>query len=132
MDEEEAARWFPWTDRVVRAPQDPCRALDKADLDVFQSATLDIVQNFPRTSFSDMELQVMTWLLAVNGVNHVPSISQMKSQQEELRKHFAVQTKKYDGALGHTYYVNSLAGIIAQVCSASFFPSDFADGVTCL
>lgn len=132
MDEEEAARWFPWTDRVVRALLDPCHALNKAELDLFQSATLDIVQNFPRTSFSDMELQVMTWLLAVNRVNYVPSISQLKSQQEDLRNHFAVQTKKYDGALGHTYYVNSLAGIIAQVCAASFFPLDFTDGVPCL
>lgn len=81
----------------------------------FQSATLDIVWNFPRTSFSDKDFQVLTWLLAANGVDYVPSISQMKSQQEELRKHFSVKTKKYNGALGHTYYVNSLAGIISQV-----------------
>ncbi|KIO17528.1 hypothetical protein M407DRAFT_12314 [Tulasnella calospora MUT 4182] len=106
VDEEVAARWFPWADRV----------------------------NFPRTSFSDNEFRVLTWLLAANGVDHVPSISRMKTQQEELRRHFSVETKKYIGALGHTYYVNSLAGIIAQEMAnpkvrpnLHFYPEDAGD-----
>lgn len=59
----------------------------------------------------------MPWLLAANGVDHVPSIPHMESQQAGLREQFAIGTKRYDGALGRTYYVNSLGRGLSLRCA---------------
>lgn len=83
-----------------------------------QSCTLDILQNLPRSAFSDNQLEVLSWMLRVNGVDDVPSKAQQKDAQDEFRESHGVQSKKYSGALGHTYYVNSLGAIISQVSQA--------------
>ncbi|KAJ7753154.1 hypothetical protein B0H14DRAFT_3096750 [Mycena olivaceomarginata] len=51
--------------------------------------------HLPRSVFSQRQLDLYLWLLKVNNVDDVPSHT-------------------YEGALGHKYYVNSLAQIIAQ------------------
>lgn len=71
--------------------------------------------NLPRSVFSEKQLDLLMWLMQVNGVQNVPSVKMMKSYQAGLQKMCGVETIKYDGALGHTYYVNDLGAIIAQV-----------------
>ncbi|KAF9064966.1 hypothetical protein BDP27DRAFT_1425263 [Rhodocollybia butyracea] len=55
----------------------------------------------------------------------------MKDLDSHLQKLYGIQTFKYKGALGHTYYVNSLADIISQEMAnphvrekLSFYPED--------
>ncbi|KAE9383713.1 hypothetical protein BT96DRAFT_772206, partial [Gymnopus androsaceus JB14] len=70
--------------------------------------------HLPRSVFSQKQLDLFLWLLRVNGVSDVPSVKTMKSLNEALQKMCGIDTLCYDGALGHRYYVNSLAQIIAQ------------------
>ncbi|KAF8192221.1 hypothetical protein K438DRAFT_1762221 [Mycena galopus ATCC 62051] len=78
------------------------------------TCTLNILMHLPRSVFSQRQLDLFLWLLKVNNVDDVPSVN-----------------IPYDGALGHKYYVNSLAQIIAQEMSNSkvrphlhFYPED--------
>lgn len=52
-----------------------------------------------------------------NGVDNVPSVGVMKDKQKWLQQLAGVETRKYKGAFGHTYYVNDIGQIIAQVGS---------------
>jgi hypothetical protein len=72
--------------------------------------------HLPRSVFSKRQLDLFLWLLRVNGVHEVPSVRTLTSLNETLQKLCGVESIQYDGALGHRYYVNSLAQIIAQVC----------------
>ncbi|KAE9396390.1 hypothetical protein BT96DRAFT_824723, partial [Gymnopus androsaceus JB14] len=94
-DKEATSRqWYPWKDRIT--------------------CTLDVLMHLPRSVFSQKQLDLFLWLLRVNGVSDVPSVKTMKSLNEALQKMCGIDTLCYDGALGHRYYVNSLAQIIAQ------------------
>ncbi|KAK6985105.1 hypothetical protein R3P38DRAFT_2805837 [Favolaschia claudopus] len=95
QDETAADRyWFPWPDRI--------------------SCTLDILMHLPRSVFSQKQLDLFLWLLKVNEVDDVPSIKQMQKINSALQKVCGIETIAYDGALGHKYFVNSLAQMIAQ------------------
>ncbi|KAJ3808735.1 hypothetical protein F5876DRAFT_16171, partial [Lentinula aff. lateritia] len=66
-----------------------------------------------------------------NGVEDATSVKSMKALDSKLQKLYGIQTIKYKGAMGHTYYVNSLANIIAQEMAnpqvwphLSFYPEE--------
>lgn len=59
----------------------------------------------------------MLWLLQMNGVQEIPSVYQVKRLGAALEKLCGVETKKYTGSLGHTYYVNTIASHISMVSS---------------
>lgn len=71
--------------------------------------------HLPRSVFSHRQLDLFLWLLKVNNVDDVPSVKGMQSLNESLQKMCGIDSIPYNGALGHKYYVNSLAQIIAQV-----------------
>ncbi|KAJ3875201.1 hypothetical protein F5051DRAFT_462159 [Lentinula edodes] len=65
------------------------------------------------------------------GVPNLPSDRTMDDIDKELQKICGIQTHRYEGKLGHVYYVNDLAGIIAQEFSnvhvrahLNFLPED--------
>ncbi|KAJ6574068.1 hypothetical protein B0H19DRAFT_1208170 [Mycena capillaripes] len=96
-------QWYPWTDRIT--------------------CTLDILMHLPRSLF--------LWLLKVNNVDDVPSVKSMQELNAMLQKLCGIETIGYDGALGHKYYVNSLAQILSQEMSnpkvrphLEFYPED--------
>ncbi|KAJ7135127.1 hypothetical protein C8R46DRAFT_1362251, partial [Mycena filopes] len=86
--------WYPWPDRIT--------------------CTLDILMHLPRSVFSHRQLDLFLWLLKVNNVDDVPSVKSMQTINLALQKMCGIESIPYDGALGHKYYVNSLAQIIAQ------------------
>ncbi|KAF9062576.1 hypothetical protein BDP27DRAFT_1190932, partial [Rhodocollybia butyracea] len=59
-------------------------------------------------------LELFVWLLKINGVEDIFSVKTTKELDTRLQKLYGIQTFKYKGAFGHTYYVNSLADIISQ------------------
>lgn len=73
------------------------------------------MRHLPRSIFSDSQMSSMQWMLASLGVKSVPSTSVLKAIDSIMQDHFGVETKKYKGPLGHTYYANDLGDIIAQV-----------------
>ncbi|CAK5266203.1 unnamed protein product [Mycena citricolor] len=111
--ESEASRlyWHPWEDRIT--------------------CTLDILMHLPRSVFSQRQLDLFLWLLKVNNIPYVPSIKQMQRLNLGLQKLCGIETIAYDGALGHKYFVNNIAQIIAQEMAnprvrphLSFYPED--------
>ncbi|KAL1708926.1 hypothetical protein EV121DRAFT_276854 [Schizophyllum commune] len=98
-DPEELSReWFPWHDRIT--------------------CTLDILMHLPRSVFSQKQLDLFLWLLKVNGVDDVPTVASMLRLNSVLQKLCGIETVGYNGALGHKYFVNNLAQIIAQLSEA--------------
>ncbi|SJL16514.1 uncharacterized protein ARMOST_20040 [Armillaria ostoyae] len=103
--------WFPWPDRI--------------------SCTLDIFMHLSRSAFSQHQLDLFLWLLEANQVDNLPSVSSTKKLNDALQKLCGVDSIRYEGALGHRYYVNSLSQIIAQEMSnpqirplLEFYPED--------
>ncbi|KAJ7110547.1 hypothetical protein C8R44DRAFT_633975 [Mycena epipterygia] len=86
--------WYPWPDSIT--------------------CTLDILMHLPRSVFSHRQLDLFLWLLKVNNVDDVPSVKSMQTLNLALQKICGIESIAYDGALGHKYYVNSLAQLIAQ------------------
>ncbi|KAI0819396.1 hypothetical protein BC628DRAFT_1506524 [Trametes gibbosa] len=85
---------FPWPDR--------------------ETCVLDILRHVPRCAFSDKQNAVIHWALLALGVKDVPSEYVVDQVAKALQNHCGISSIRYDGALGHVYYVNDLAGIIAQ------------------
>ena len=52
----------------------------------------------------------------MNDVDDVPSVKSMQTLNPMLQKMCGIDSIKYKGAIGHTYHVDSLTQIIAQVC----------------
>lgn len=80
-----------------------------------QACTLDVLMHLPRSVFSHRQLDLFLWLLKVNNVDDVPSVKSIQSLNATLQKLCGIDSIPYEGALGHKYYVNNLAQIIAQV-----------------
>lgn len=86
--------WFPWPDK--------------------QTCILDILRHLPRSLFSDAQLQVILWGLSILGVDNIPSTRMLKDVDNSLQSQYGIPSVRYQGALGHIYYVNHLPSIIAQ------------------
>ncbi|KAE9383725.1 hypothetical protein BT96DRAFT_1105543, partial [Gymnopus androsaceus JB14] len=91
------APYFPWPDR--------------------ETCVLDILRHIPRCAFSRKQNLAIHWAMVALGVPNLPSDRTMDDIDRELQKICGIQTHKYNGKLGHIYYVNDLAGIIAQEMS---------------
>ncbi|KAI0357218.1 hypothetical protein OH77DRAFT_1495041 [Trametes cingulata] len=103
--------WYPWPDK--------------------QSCVLDIVRHLPRSLFSDSQMEIILWCLGVLGVDNVPSLFVLKTLDKMLQSHCGITSIRHRGPLGHIYYVNELAAILAQEMAnprvrpnLHFFPED--------
>ncbi|KAJ7436671.1 hypothetical protein B0H11DRAFT_1754574 [Mycena galericulata] len=92
--------------------------------------------HLPRSVFSHRQLELFVWLLKVNKVDDVPSVKSMQELNAILQSLCGIESIAYNGALGHKYYVNNLAQIIAQEMSnpkvrphLSFYPEDNGKGL---
>ncbi|KIJ47110.1 hypothetical protein M422DRAFT_164417, partial [Sphaerobolus stellatus SS14] len=70
--------------------------------------------HIPHIAFSDAQFKTVLWVFGVLGVSDVPSISVGKEIDKALQASCGIETRRYQGKLGHIYYANDLAGIIAQ------------------
>ncbi|KAJ3009280.1 hypothetical protein NUW54_g2837 [Trametes sanguinea] len=71
----------------------------------------------PRCAFSVKQNTVIHWALSALGVKDVPSSDVTDRVLKTLQDICGVASIRYEGALGHIYYANDLAGIIAQEMS---------------
>lgn len=69
--------------------------------------------------FSDADLEIIMWLLRINGVADVPSsIYKIKKMQTSLGNACPVEVRRFIGAFGHTYFVvrpHSLVPMVSYV-----------------
>ncbi|KAG2035286.1 hypothetical protein BDR03DRAFT_812159, partial [Suillus americanus] len=86
--------WFPWPDKIT--------------------CTLDILMHLPHSVFSERQIDILLWLLRVNNVDDVPSVKSVKRVEDTIQRLCGIRSIPYDGALGHRYYINSLADLIRQ------------------
>lgn len=83
--------------------------------------------HLPRSVFSHRQLDLFLWLLKVNHIDDVPSVKTMQAINLALQKMCGIESIPYDGALGHRYFVNNFAQIIAQVRIYSFIFGSCSD-----
>lgn len=76
--------------------------------------------HLPRSVFSQRQLDLFLWLLKVNDIEDVPSVRSMLRLNVSIQRACGIDSIAYKGVLGHTYYVNALDQIIAQVGHAVF------------
>lgn len=60
-------------------------------------------------------MEIILWAMDVLGVNHRPSLFVLKTIDTMLQDVCGIGSIRHKGPLGHVYYVNELAGLIAQV-----------------
>ncbi|KAE9398997.1 hypothetical protein BT96DRAFT_957440 [Gymnopus androsaceus JB14] len=96
-----------------------------------ETCVLDILRHIPQCAFSRKQNIAIHWAMVALGVPNLPSDRTMDDIDKELQKMCGIQTHRYDGKLGHVYYVNDMAGIIAQEMSnanvqshLNFLPED--------
>lgn len=80
-----------------------------------QACVLDVMRHLPRSLFSDSQMEIIEWGLEMFGIHNLPSVAVMKEINDDLQMRCGFDTIQNKGPLGHTYYVNDLSAIIAQV-----------------
>ncbi|KAL1698388.1 hypothetical protein EV121DRAFT_218261 [Schizophyllum commune] len=115
--QEEGNPWYPWPNK--------------------QTCVLDILRHLPRCSFSRKQNAAIHWALQALGVENLPSDRSMDEIDSLLQRMCGIRSVRHEGKLGHVYYVNDLAGIIAQEMAnpnvrdkLHFYPEDTAPCVS--
>ncbi|KAJ3739985.1 hypothetical protein DFH05DRAFT_1406273 [Lentinula detonsa] len=86
--------YYPWPDR--------------------ETCILDILRHVPRCAFSRKQNTAIHWAMAALGVQSLPSDRTLDDIDKALQKICGIQSFRYEGKLGHVYYVNDFSAIIAQ------------------
>ncbi|KAI0718618.1 hypothetical protein C8T65DRAFT_737260 [Cerioporus squamosus] len=85
---------FPWLDREILIP--------------------DILRHILRCVFSEKQNTVIHWALITMGISDIPTEHTMDRVTRALQRIYGVASIRYKGAMGHIYYVNDMAALIAQ------------------
>ncbi|KAI0071553.1 hypothetical protein K474DRAFT_1712363 [Panus rudis PR-1116 ss-1] len=106
--------WYPWQNK--------------------ETCILDILRHIPRCAFSERQNIVIHWAMRALGLNDIPSEKSMQRIDKALQDICGVDSIRFKGALGHIYYANDLAALIAQEMSnplvrpyLNFLPEDAGD-----
>ncbi|KAJ7658763.1 hypothetical protein DFH06DRAFT_1407265 [Mycena polygramma] len=91
---EPGTEWFLWPDK--------------------ETCVLDILRHVPRCSFFKKQNAAIHWAMLSLGLQNLPSDRVMDDIDKTLQPLCGVQSIRYEGKLGHVYYVNDFAAIIAQ------------------
>ncbi|KAL1662140.1 hypothetical protein GGF50DRAFT_59618 [Schizophyllum commune] len=115
---QESSPWFPWPDRLTYI--------------------FDVLRNIPRCAFSRKQIGAIRWAMSAAGLgDRPPSDSTLDTVDRNLQEMCGIRSIRYSGKLGHVYYANDLAGIIAQEMAnpnvrpqLHFLPEDTAPKVS--
>ena len=70
---------------------------------------------FPRSVFSETELEATLWFTAKCGVQDLPSIRQVKYHRNRVLEICGVNPEIVEGKLGNLFALNDFAKIVAHV-----------------
>lgn len=76
---------------------------------------MDIMTAFPRSLFSESEMEVTLWFARRLGVNRVPSVQQVKNHRHEVLAVAGASPILHEGNIGHVYSMLDLATILRHV-----------------
>ncbi|KAF7971993.1 hypothetical protein HWV62_19267 [Athelia sp. TMB] len=79
-----------------------------------EEALLDIMHAFPRSVFSETELEATLWFTSKCGVQDLPTIRQVKFHRERVLEQCGVSPKLIEGKHGNLFALNDFAKIIAH------------------
>ncbi|KAG5652758.1 hypothetical protein H0H81_003845 [Sphagnurus paluster] len=109
--------FFPWPDR--------------------ETMVLDILRHIPRCAFSRTQNETIHWAMVALGVRDLPSDRVMDDIDRALQELCGIETLRYKGALGHLYYANDMAAIVAQEMAnptirkhLHFYPEDAGNNLS--
>ncbi|KAL1692476.1 hypothetical protein GGG16DRAFT_51549 [Schizophyllum commune] len=95
LSSADESKWFPWPSRLTYI--------------------YDVLRNVPRCAFSRKQIGAVRWAMSAAGLAETPpSDSKMDSVDRDLQEKCGIRSLRYEGKLGHVYYANDLAGIVAQ------------------
>ncbi|TRM65621.1 hypothetical protein BD626DRAFT_628781 [Schizophyllum amplum] len=87
--------WFPWPTRLTYI--------------------FDVLRNIPRCAFSRKQIGAVRWAMSAAGLEDtLPSDKTMDIVDHDLQQKCGIRSIRYSGKLGHVFYANDLAGIVAQ------------------
>ncbi|KAJ7308592.1 hypothetical protein DFH08DRAFT_944451 [Mycena albidolilacea] len=99
-----------------------------------QECLLDLMSGFPRTCFSEKELNATRWYAKKNGVSLQPTIKQVKNHCQSILNVAGLETKLIDGKLGNSFAVNDWFKILEHEFANSLirpklhlYPEDSGD-----
>ena len=70
---------------------------------------------FPRSLFSDMELEVSRWMATQLGVHDMPTVREVRNHREQVRQVAGVPSTSVTSGHGNVYTHNSVEDIIRHV-----------------
>ncbi|CDO74677.1 hypothetical protein BN946_scf184828.g17 [Trametes cinnabarina] len=95
--------WWPWPSR--------------------EACLLDMTGAFPRSLFSESEMNAVRWYALKNGVQRLPTIRQVKLSREQVLNVAGAEPRTHEGMCGHLYTTNNLVELIKHL-------QEFANPVT--
>ncbi|KAJ3884694.1 hypothetical protein GG344DRAFT_91457 [Lentinula edodes] len=93
------------------------RTVNQINLLPILTCVFNILCHVPRCSFSRKQNTAIHWAMLTLGVPNLPSDRTMDEIDKEMQHMCGIRSIRYNGKLGHIYYANDLAGIIAQEMS---------------
>ncbi|CDO75864.1 hypothetical protein BN946_scf184833.g15 [Trametes cinnabarina] len=103
----------------IGQPSRPSRTVSDVDNPCFpwpdrETLILDILRHIPRCAFSEKQNTVIHWALLAMGISDIPTEHTMERVTRALQRLYGVASIRYKGAMGHIYFVNDMAALIAQ------------------
>ncbi|TFK70456.1 hypothetical protein BDN72DRAFT_838978 [Pluteus cervinus] len=86
--------WWPWSKK--------------------EEALIDVMAAFPRSVFSETELDATRWFAMKCGVVNLPTIRQVKSHRPKLQAYCGVKPTLKKGSLGNLYTIIDLGRVLAD------------------
>lgn len=78
---------------------------------------MDVMTAFPRSLFSESEMEVTRWFALRLGASRVPSVRQVKDHRRAVLTVAGASPTLHEGKLGHVYSMLDLATLLKHVCA---------------
>ncbi|KAG8978953.1 hypothetical protein FRB90_008233, partial [Tulasnella sp. 427] len=75
---------------------------------------IDTMSAFPRSVFSQTEMDAMRWFTSKCGINGLPTLSEVQRHRKAILKAAGADTKLVDGDLGNSFALNDFSRILAH------------------
>ncbi|KDQ53774.1 hypothetical protein JAAARDRAFT_209796 [Jaapia argillacea MUCL 33604] len=99
------------------APDDGVQLSDVEDWQPWASkeeALLDMMNAFPRACFSEAELEATRWFAQKCGVDHLPTVRQVKGHRDQVLQTSGMNPTLVEGKLGNMFSIAEFGRIVAD------------------
>lgn len=82
---------------------------------------LDLLDSLPRLWLSDHHLNMIIWAMQQCGTPDVPTFSQLRAMQKQLKVKIGVETTHHRSSQGNKFYANSASSTFQLVSDTGLF-----------